>query len=662
MKDLRIHFAVTSALMLVLLMASPLKDYFVEWRSSQQDFNAYLDTLPVRLKPVSIELRQQWIEDLDRADRCVSCHLGVSKMELKDAPHPWRTHSPMYHRIEEMGCTICHAGHGEALTNDGSKGRVKHAETPMLPIEYTESACGVCHAEMEVPEAPLLSQGKGLIKELNCAGCHQVPVEERRYMPPLDGIGRKTTRSWLRQWLTNPRSMRPDTPMPYFPMSAEEVNILTEFLLSFQELPPGVTLPDTTTMAALAQTEKINEKEAPPTGESLFNKARCVSCHTVVGEGGGLVVEIGDVGSKIHTEWLYAYLRSPRTLMRDVPMPQYGFSLRELYEVTKYIRDVMQLPSGLQSRVARSGAVPEADIQQKGLELFEYYNCAGCHALGDIKGNRTMGPDLSDVGSKPLYQFDFGTKDIPQTRHDYLNEKLQDPRGFFDKARMPDYRLDAQAMNAITVALMSFQDVALPDARRAPQPQPVGFTAQGAAGRLLDNYACLHCHRVFDRGGTAGPDITRSGSQLQEQWMKDYFVVPASHRPAGRIRMPNLIMPQEDIDITTEYILTVFRDDSIDVIMTDEGTEEEAQTGAILYDRLGCRACHQLGRTRGTVGPSLDNVGSRVKTGWIYQWLKNPQQYIPDTTEPNRDLTHEELRALSAYLSRQKAASESTEE
>jgi hypothetical protein len=37
-------------------------------------------------------VRQRWIEKLNRADRCETCHLGVEDPRFKDEPQPFKSH------------------------------------------------------------------------------------------------------------------------------------------------------------------------------------------------------------------------------------------------------------------------------------------------------------------------------------------------------------------------------------------------------------------------------------------------------------------------------------------------------------------------------------------------------------------------------------------
>jgi cytochrome c1 len=39
-----------------------------------------------------------------------------------------------------------------------------------------------------------------------------------------------------------------------------------------------------------------------------------------------------------------------------------------------------------------------------------------------------------------------------------------------------------------------------------------------------------------------------------------------------------------------------------------------------------------------------------MNTGWIEQWLRDPQSLVPGAIEPRRSFSGEEVQALTAYL------------
>ncbi|MBW7995617.1 MAG: c-type cytochrome [Candidatus Glassbacteria bacterium] len=646
MKDLSKQFGFVSLLFLVIMAVSPVKEHFRQWRQMQRSYNKYIEILPQRLSPVKKGLKQIWIPDLGVIDRCSTCHLGSTEPALKDAPVPFATHPEIYHQPEEFGCTPCHQGQGLATDMKSAGGKVEFWEEPILSRPFIESSCGTCHQEDLNNQAPLLNEGLELIEEYNCAGCHEIKGLDKEFAPRLDGLGSKVNRQWLVRWLTEPAKVVASTLMPDFRLTEEEINLLADFLLTFKEYPTPVELEPLPEV--LRQEEILDELYEP--GETLFRTARCISCHLVNGKGGSVAPEIGTIASKASLEWIYNFLRNPHALQPGTPMAQYSFSDEELQSVTAYI--AMELVDwDAPEQTDDSTDQPDPNYYEKGLKLFQNYNCGGCHSLSGIALGEQTGPSLSNMRKKPLYQLEFGLKDIPHTREHYVYEKIKNPGGFLDNALMPTFTFDEQEIMAITTALLSFQELPVHEKFRVKEPRARLGEPQGEFGMLVSKYRCLTCHRINGRGGTMAPDISRAGSQLTHAWIENYFRLPYTLRPIMTERMPNFYMHEEEIEILSDYISMVLRDDALEVNSELEFSVAEIESGRKLYfNTYGCQACHQIGGEGGYVGPPLDNLAQRLQPGWVYQRLKNPRRFNPDVLEPNFDLSDDEARALTAFL------------
>ena len=89
-----------------------------DWRYYQNEFRAIVAENLGEVDPASIPsgIQQIWAADLDRVDRCTTCHQGVLWRGLEQVEQPWTTHPELElfdsHPIEEFGCTICHGGLG----------------------------------------------------------------------------------------------------------------------------------------------------------------------------------------------------------------------------------------------------------------------------------------------------------------------------------------------------------------------------------------------------------------------------------------------------------------------------------------------------------------------------------------------------------------------
>jgi cbb3-type cytochrome oxidase cytochrome c subunit len=113
--------------------------------------------------------------------------------------------------------------------------------------------------------------------------------------------------------------------------------------------------------------------------------------------------------------------------------------------------------------------------------------------------------------------------------------------------------------------------------------------------------------------------------------------------------MPNLFISDATIKVIVDYMQKMFVADSLERNVKMDPAMVAKGRG-LYSERYGCQSCHQIGGKGGYVGPPLDKVGNRLKAGWIFHWLKNPQAYKPESIEPNNKLTDDEAAALTAYL------------
>ncbi|MBI4535687.1 MAG: c-type cytochrome, partial [Ignavibacteriae bacterium] len=643
MNNLRAIFAISSVVLLVVLAVSPFKDFYREWKKYQYNYNEIIKELPQRVKSVEIGIKQIWAQKLDRVDRCTTCHLGLGETALANAEQPFRAHSRIYHSTDDFGCTICHEGQGLATTRAEAHGYVEYWDRPMLPTGFMEASCGRCHRGQKVPEAPILSLGRRLIREFNCVGCHKIGGSPKQWIPALDGIGTKVNRTWLFNWLKNPKDYYTATKMPNFLLTDDEAHNLTDFLMTYTSFANGVSLeplPKLFTSATEAERERMIEL-----GATRFREARCISCHPINGRGGYVAAELGQIASKARAQWIYTYIKNPKRLQPGVEMPRFRFSETDLAAVVAYIESEF-VTSDVQELSPRTR---DPDYFDKGLTVLKKYNCTGCHELGDRKKADEMGPELTFVGDKSLYQIDFGRTGIEHSLPAYLYTKLKSPRVFSSTMKMPDYGLSDEDARAITVALLGNSNESIPEQLKIHPAPSSSYAPQGEFGKLVDDLACFGCHTMFGRGRLVATDLSVEASQADEQWIQSYFKIPYSLRPIMTERMPNLFLADDEIKTIVNHMEAVFLADSLTrEIRMDASTVAEGK--ALYYGAYGCQSCHQIDLKGGYVGPALDKCSTRLKPGWVFHWLKNPQAFKPETLEPNNNLSDREAEALTAFL------------
>jgi mono/diheme cytochrome c family protein len=334
-------------------------------------------------------------------------------------------------------------------------------------------------------------------------------------------------------------------------------------------------------------------------------------------------------------------------------MPRYQWSDADLYDVVQYITKRLTDPD-LLSGLPSLGS-PTADEIQRGRRLFLDKGCASCHVIEGIPAQRDLGPDLSAIGGKDVSQLSFGESKIPRNLIAYLQAKITDPLSVNAAARMPNYGLSAEDLDALTTALLGMTGAPATAGMQklvVLRSQP-DFHPAGEFGSVYERYKCYVCHQFNGFGGTLAPDLSFEGSRAQRQWLIDFLKDPKTVRPTLILRMPKFNMTDQEAATLAAYISTALNSPNVDSAAIDnkQFTPEKAALGKQLYEvKYQCQSCHTIGATGGYVGPNLNNAGNWLTPAWIEAWLRNPQQLVPDTIEPRRAFTKDEIQALTAYL------------
>ena len=122
---------------------------------------------------------------------------------------------------------------------------------------------------------PTIARGQALYAKFGCAGCHRIHGEGGSAAPDLSYVGdRRPEREWHIRHLRDPQSVSPGSFMPKFPLDEQELNDLTDYVLSLkrgatearQESPGAIIAPDATS-ASTAQTEE--PKALAPSASSI---------------------------------------------------------------------------------------------------------------------------------------------------------------------------------------------------------------------------------------------------------------------------------------------------------------------------------------------------------------------------------------------------------
>jgi cbb3-type cytochrome oxidase cytochrome c subunit len=360
-------FTLLGILVGVLVGLGYYRDEYRPWKDYQRRFireeirRATTPDQRVLAQNTAVQVRQILLPELNRVDRCTTCHLAVEDPSYGGYPQPLAYH-PLHdqHPFDRFGCTICHRGQGRATTADDAHGSVPHWDEPMLPLKYIQASCGQCHEASDNPAAPELARGAQLFETAGCRGCHKLGGVGGNIGPELDRVGARRSPDWLRQHFLAPAAVTPGSGMPPQKFAEAEIEAIVLFMLS----QTGANLP------GFYASMKVIPSAVE--GQRLFQQKGCIGCHSVGGQGGKVGPALDDVGLRRAPAWMMQHFRDPQTVSPGSVMPRFGFTEAEARGLTDFLLHLRD------QKVALSipSLMGPAD---RGREIFRKYGCAGCH-------------------------------------------------------------------------------------------------------------------------------------------------------------------------------------------------------------------------------------------------------------------------------------------
>ena len=383
--------------------------------------------------------------------------------------------------------------------------------------------------------------------------------------------------------------------------------------------------------------------------------------------------------------WLYAWLRDPKSHNPATRMPSLRLTDREaadlvaylmnqrnpdyegleLPEVDSAVRDELVLEylrnnnTFEQSEAILAGWSDHERSVYLGEETVQKYGCYACHDLAGFDDSKPIGVELTEEGSKPVHQFDFGhIHDVPHTRHDWIKTKLLNPRvwdhgkeavkGYGELYKMPNFGMSEREAEAVVTNVLGFTKESALASRRAGQSARSAALAEGR--KLITYYNCQGCHLVEGKGhailsslgdkGLLPPNLASEGARTQADWLFDFLHDPSSvtTRPWLETRMPSFGFSDDQINTLVAYFAEA---DGRSAFATPPAPADRQSlvVGAEAFGMLQCAKCHPAGAvaegvSAGDLAPSLLLARERLRHDWVPGWIKDPQRWIPGTNMP----------------------------
>ena len=584
----------------------------------------------------------RWIqpEAVPGKEGCTSCHLGVTDQRFLLARQPYRRHSGHLledHPPERFGCTVCHGGSGEGLTFTAAGHADPAGPEGMLPAAAIPGRCSLCHSGPEMPDgSEAYVEARRVVEEKRCIACHRFreePESDVLRAVRLERLGSKVGARWLGAYLGDPSRFRPGTAMPAYSFEKGEAEALTAYLLSLED-------PEIPWSAEESPPEPALVEE----GRTFVRDRRCTTCHDVPGiaeEGFVKQRKIGPpldgVGEKLNPGWIRKWLLDPAAVRAGTGMPPFRLETREVEAIAAFLSSLRV--GGATPSSPSSTLPPEAKVIR---EIAAKYRCAACHEIAGLDLSSPERTDLRSIGPELLRRLPGAAEG-----------GLEGPQGVFHRG--PDSpRLFAagEETGPLRAFLAGQIDRPIRDGfRRLASAAASDFDPREAAGGLVEKLRCLSCHTIQGKGGDIGPDLSYGGSKLKKEWIGQFLQTPEAIRPMNRARMPVLGIGPDEAEALADWIASDLKNPDVEQGDVDLESAFSFVGEAKVKSPYGCVACHRIGEEGGEVGPELSHVGSRLRTRWIYHWIRDPMRWVPGVRMPNFKMTEEDLRAITAYLS-----------
>lgn len=599
-----------------------------------------------------LQVYQTYMEDLNIADRCMSCHVGINRTESVSTEQPYASHpdQKLYlgnHPPERFGCVLCHEGQAGATSSvKKAHGEVEYWLTPIYQGKEAQASCIRCHNEgKEVKGGELLWQGKRLFEDLGCYGCHDTVGfgEDKRRMigPGLRNIKNKVGAAWITAWIKDPRGFRPTTSMPDFRLSDDESQAIAAYLWQHAD--------------EKSASEKMPafDAEQLSQGDFLFEQAGCMACHTYEKDAvRGVAPNLARIGEKMHYGYLVEWIMNPKAKEPLTRMPDFRMSKEKASLVAGYLIEKTG-KSLLTEELPAAGWLEDKEKSRAGETLIKRYGCFGCHEIRGMEGLGKIGTELSAMGSKHVHLFDFGllekkilgeaglrhfTENVGKARQAWFRAKLHNPRQFDegkykkpeDRLKMPDFGLKEEEIASLVVLLAGLREEKLPEkyiARLTGKEQAI---VEGK--RLIGKYNCIGCHQLdLDRLRLAG-DIELAGMVKLEEDAGVYFQLWEDNEQFGHKAGETVLIENQQIVDRKKAIGGDLAPEIIEYHVENEGlVAEEAMVFA---------------------PPLLYGEGKKVQPEWLFEFLKEPFDLRPwlDVKMPTFGLPDEEATSLARFF------------
>lgn len=178
-----------------------------------------------------------------------------------------------------------------------------------------------------------VKRGKMVWHKYDCIGCHTILGNGSYFAPDLTKTAEQKPKSYLKQWLMNPKAVKVNAQMPNLGITSAEADDLIAFLEWVSKVDTNNWPPKPILAGAMV----AGAKELTP-GQRVYQKNGCSSCHIINGIGGTVGPDLSHVASRRDRDWIYQHFKDPRALVPGSAMPSFShLSEEDLKALTDFM-------------------------------------------------------------------------------------------------------------------------------------------------------------------------------------------------------------------------------------------------------------------------------------------------------------------------------------
>ncbi len=177
---------------------------------------------------------------------------------------------------------------------------------------------------------------------------------------------------------------------------------------------------------------------------------------------------------------------------------------------------------------------------------------------------------------------------------------------------------------------------------------------------------CYACHKTrgFEDQRKPGPNLTKIEAKLTPDWVENWIRDPRAVKSNTWMPKfwynPNNNAPDDyarneaEIAGVTAYL---FANSETHDFAVESPSQGDPESGQQIVESVGCLGCHVVGDvprseagSRRTFGQPLLGIGDKTTYEWVYDWVRDPRHFSPDTYMPDLRLTDVEVADVATYL------------